>query len=260
MTVEETLNELVGRLGWDSDHVISWEHYREWPSGALEMLNRSGWVAPAEPASSIECTGCEENCFMPVVIRPLKHGATQAYVECDRRDDMGRINVPIDRLRQWQVTTNQVARWVRSQLGVKDLPRRVNPSTISIGTVRGQKRSGRLELVADRDQVSLRISGHLLPLTEAVLLNNGEIEIDRAAIIALIDLPSRPASRLKKPSLAPREARKLQTQSKYARWQKEYRRLRRAYPDKSDVWYSRKIAKTEVAEGKSPETIRKNMK
>jgi hypothetical protein len=62
------------------------------------------------------------------------------------------------------------------------------------------------------------------------------------------------------PNNARREARKLDTEAKYASWQKAYRRLLKNRPNMSDVWYSQQIAKMDIAKGSSPETIRKNMK
>ena len=62
------------------------------------------------------------------------------------------------------------------------------------------------------------------------------------------------------PNNARREARKLDTEAKYANWRKAYRRLVKSHPNMSDVWYSQKIAKMDIATGSSPETIRKNMK
>jgi hypothetical protein len=62
------------------------------------------------------------------------------------------------------------------------------------------------------------------------------------------------------PANARREARKLDTQARYKSWQKEYRLLKQSHPNMSDVWYSLKIAKMEIAKGSSAETIRKHMK
>jgi hypothetical protein len=55
------------------------------------------------------------------------------------------------------------------------------------------------------------------------------------------------------------EVRKLATQERYKRWQKEYRELRKRRPEMSDVWYSRQIARLPIGEGQSADTIRKHM-
>jgi hypothetical protein len=50
------------------------------------------------------------------------------------------------------------------------------------------------------------------------------------------------------PTNARREARKRDTQAKYARWKRAYRRLIKRRPDASDVWCSEQIARMDIAE------------
>jgi len=57
-----------------------------------------------------------------------------------------------------------------------------------------------------------------------------------------------------------RDARKLVTQATYKLWQKAYRATKKTHPNKSDIWYSRHIAKLKIAKGRDAETIRKHMK
>jgi hypothetical protein len=57
-----------------------------------------------------------------------------------------------------------------------------------------------------------------------------------------------------------REARKKKTLAMHRAWGTEYRKLTKRRPGKSDVWYSEQIASTKVGNGRSAETIRKNMK
>jgi len=61
-------------------------------------------------------------------------------------------------------------------------------------------------------------------------------------------------------SIVRREARKLDTQAMYKRWQKAYREAVKLRPNKSDTWYSIHIAKMDIAKGRDAETIRKHMK
>lgn len=62
------------------------------------------------------------------------------------------------------------------------------------------------------------------------------------------------------PSNVRREARKLDTKKLHAAWKREYLKLRRKRPGNSDNWYALEISKLPVADGRSSETIRKNMK
>jgi len=57
-----------------------------------------------------------------------------------------------------------------------------------------------------------------------------------------------------------RDARKLDTQAMYKRWQKAYRELSKKRPNMSDIWYSQQIAKLDIANRRNAETIRKHMR
>jgi hypothetical protein len=73
-------------------------------------------------------------------------------------------------------------------------------------------------------------------------------------------LKTEPINTVLKPSASRQQSRKLATQRRYRKWQTEYRRLVKRRPNMSDVWYSQQIAKMDIADGSSPETIRKHMR
>lgn len=54
--------------------------------------------------------------------------------------------------------------------------------------------------------------------------------------------------------------RKRETQDLHKKWQSEYRRLKKSKPNMSDTWYAQKIEEGPHAQGRSADTIRKNMK
>lgn len=260
MTLKDVLQELIQCL--DSEGVLAWEQVRAWPKGAIEVFQKAGWIIPTTLAESVECPGCEENCSKPADVFPAQNGQPmRAFVGCDERDDIGKVKIPLARLQQWQLTFGQLARWVTSALDLRGKLERDGASgTYKLGTLHGKERMGVLELDTG-DPVCLKISGHSLPLSEAVFVENGEPIIDRPAILAMVDLrPVSESSNRYQPSTARREARKLDTQAMYENWQKEYRKLKRKNPKKSDQWCSLQIAKLEVARGRDAETIRRHMK
>lgn len=53
---------------------------------------------------------------------------------------------------------------------------------------------------------------------------------------------------------------KAKTQAKYDVWQKQAKKLRKKHPSKPKTWIAAQIAKLPIAEGKSADTIRKNIK
>ncbi|MGR5069894.1 hypothetical protein [Vibrio alfacsensis] len=53
--------------------------------------------------------------------------------------------------------------------------------------------------------------------------------------------------------------RKNKTQARYSAWQKKARELKKKHPNKSKTWIAEQIAKLPIAEGRSVDTIRKNI-
>lgn len=262
MTLADVLQGILQRLGPEGDTVLASEQVRRWPKGATEALQEAGWVVPIAAATMVECSGCEENCFKPVHVLPARHGQpVRAYVACDEPPAMGRVKIPLSRLRQWQVTDAQLARWLTGALELKGNPERDQASGVfTLGNLQGKKRMGVLQFDSVAP-VSLKVSGHAIPLSEVVNFEGNRPIIDRTGILGMVDLPPVSEAAGRRPtSTARREARKLDTQAMHERWQKAYRVLKRKHRDKSDVWCSLQIAKTDNPQGRSAETIRKHMK
>lgn len=190
MTLEDVLQELIERLGSGRDTVLAWEQVREWPGGAIAVFQKAGWIKPTVAASTVECPGCEENCFMPVHVLPGRgEQPARAYVACDRRDDMGRVKIAMSQLQQWQITEGQIAQWASRALGLNGKPERGKAGGVfRLGSLQGKLRVGSLEF-ATAESVCLKTSGHSRLLSEIVKFEGGEPRIDRAAILELVDLP-----------------------------------------------------------------------
>lgn len=262
MTLAEVLQELIQRLGPEGDTVLTGEQVRQWPTGAIELFQEAGWIAPTDRATTVECSGCEENCFKPVHVLPARNGQpARAYVACDEPAALGRVKIHLSRLRQWQITDAQIAQWLSGALGLKGKTERDQARGVyTLGTLQGKKRLGALsfDTVAP---VSLKVSGHSIPLSDIINFAGEHAQIDRSAILTLVDLPPMSESPNRyQPSTARRDSRKLDTQAMYESWQKEYRALKKRDRNRSDVWCSQQIAKREIANGRDAETIRKHMK
>ena len=107
--------------------------------------------------------------------------------------------------------------------------------------------------------LSLVVGNNMLPLAELIEFHDGKYVLDVAMIRRLVDTGTTADHRYT-PSDVKREAKKLDTQAMYESWKKEYRKLKKAHPDMSDIWLARKIAKMDIAHGRSAETIRKKIK
>jgi hypothetical protein len=258
MTLDDVLQDLINYLGSKGGDSISWEQVREWPEDAVKIFQSAGWINQKNSAKSIVCPGCEENCFMPVHVYPsVKDKPTRIVVACDQRDDMGLIPIPADNLQQWQITENQVVRWIAHSLGLKGKPKKDKKSgSTHIGNVQGKKNIGLLEWIVQKP-VSLKVSGHTLALIEVIYFKSNQLLVDNAAIINMVDMS--PTERYE-PSIVRQEASKLNTQAKHKGLQKAYRKLKKENPGESGEWYSFEISKKDIGKGFQPETIRKIMK
>jgi hypothetical protein len=262
MTPQTALIELLERLGAGAAKtiLINENELACWPDEAVAALKTQKLLIKAKPATSAICPGCELECVMPVHIIPAKENLpARAFISCDKRSDISRVTVSLAKLNQWQCTIDFVCKFIANSLELRQSNQYTDkPNLINIGIVMGNKRSQMLCLEAD-GVLSLIAGGSRLPLTELIEYHAGAYSLDAVMIRQLVDSATTADNRYT-PGNAKREARKLDTQAMYESWQKEYRALKKKHPNMSDVWYSQKIAKMEIAKGKSAETIRKNMK
>ena len=108
MRADELLASLKARFkGNKADEIIiGADELVDWPEGVFATFEQDKLVTQAAPASSIECTGCEDACFMSVNILPPEAGRpARAFIVCTERDDVGRVKVDFARLRQWRMTS-----------------------------------------------------------------------------------------------------------------------------------------------------------
>ena len=260
MTPQDALIELLGRVGAGQGAavLIDENELSQWPSAAVAALKSQRLIAKTRPASSAICPGCERACVMPVLTLPNTTRAPAAFIVCDKRSDINRVPVSVDRLTQWQCSADAVAGFVADELGLRRSDQR--PATgdlLNIGTAAGNKRSQMLCLRAN-GELALVTGSNSLPLADVIGFRDGAYSIDADTIRKLVDAATTADSRYT-PSTAKRESRKLDTQAIYAQWQKEYKTLRKKRQGMSDVWYAKQIEKMPVAKGRSFATIKKNM-
>lgn len=260
MTPEAALIELLGRVGarLGESVTVSTEELNQWPAAAVSALKSQGLLLKARPAKSVICDGCEQDCSMPVQTVTRANGSVTSFVVCDKRSDTNRVPVPAARLALWRCDAQAVCGFVATCLSLQQTT--VQPSEDSllpIGMARGNKST---------QMLCLRVHGHLglvagtnaMPLADVIGYENGSFTLDQAVIRQMVDAATTADPR-HTPSTAKRDARKIDTQARYASWQKAYKALRKKRPNESDVWYSQQIAKTAIAQGRDASTIKKNM-
>jgi hypothetical protein len=257
----DALIELLDRVG--ANHgaavMVNDDELRQWPFEAVKAMRSQRLVAKARPAASAICPGCEHECVMPVHTVPAAARSAVSFIVCDKRSDINRVPVSVGRLIQWQCNAELVCGFIAACLGLRRSDKqRVNANQWEIGIATGNKRSQMLCLEANGELI-LVVGGNKVPLAELIAFCDWQYSLDGAMRRRIVDAATTADNRYT-PSQAKREARKLKTQELHASWQKKYRELKRSKPRKTDSWYAHEIAKMDIAQKRSPETIRKNMK
>jgi hypothetical protein len=190
MTGDDVLHEMLDCLSADDPCLLGWTQFRQWPKGAAQVFESAGWLTTAPPAQTVECMGCEENCFKSVEVVTGPPGtALRAFVNCTLRPDMGRVPVDRSRLQQWQVSRRQVAKSVAMMLGCGEPARARNEAgTFELGVIQGHRRLDILRLTFG-DSATLSAGGHELPLAQVLYVGDGCIQLNRDRVLALVDMP-----------------------------------------------------------------------
>lgn len=261
MTPQDAFIELLERLGaaGDGKVYVNNAESNEWSSAAVAAMKAQNLLARARPAKSVVCPGCERACMMPVHTLTRPNGPTASFVVCDKREDINRVPISSDHLKQWRCDAEAVCDFVATSLEIRRSEQQPdNDSLRIIGMARGNELRQMLCLRVD-SQVSLVAGNKSERLADLIEFDDSKFCIDAEAVRALVDSVTT-ADSTYTPGVDQREARKLETQAMYEDWRKAYRELRKRRANMSDVWYAQQIAKMDIASGRDYSTIRKHMK
>ncbi len=237
MTPLDALLELLERVGASRDAaaLVSEEELSRWPAEAVRELKAKKLLQRASPAVSVVCPGCEQECVMPVHTPSAGAGAAASFVVCDKRDDINRVAVSAERLRQWRCGAEAVGAFVAQSLGLRPGSQRKRCRAVGAWTCDGQE--------AQPDG---------LPASERRIGTGGRAEcgsIGRACALRggrlFRGLRSNPATggcgdhgdTRYTPSIARAKPASWRRKPCMRSWQKEYRALKQRHPGMSDVWY-----------------------
>jgi hypothetical protein len=189
LTDDDALAEFLSRIGSASDGsiFIAEEELRRWPAKALAALKSVGFLIEATPASSVVCPGCEQQCVMLVHVPP--GSGANAFVVCDKRNDINRVAVEIDGLARWRGSGEAVAALLAKLLGLRW---RGGVSAQSrrweVGMFKTRKRSSHLVLTAD-GELKLTLAGHTVALSDVLSLGDEGFMVDKGMLSELADDP-----------------------------------------------------------------------
>jgi hypothetical protein len=189
----ESVLERLARAG-AAKAIFSADEIAAWPAGTLATLVNAGMLQQTQPASVVECTGCEENCIMPVHVFPAEDNwPARAFIACDKRDDVGRVSVDFCRLEQWQTTGELIADVLARLLGLSpSASHAADGKQWTIGVLKGKTHNSPVMLLAG-DSLTLSMAGHAVALSEVLALEENALTLDNDELIRRVDQPTRDA-------------------------------------------------------------------
>lgn len=172
----------------------------QWADGALEVLLSAGVLSVAPPVMSLECHGCEHNCFMPVYVRPSEDGRpARAFISCDKPEDVGRVIVDLRRLQQWRVTAASLADALARLLGVSAPPVADGPgASWNLGCLKGRERLGAVVLSLT-GSASLAVGETTLPLAHVLQFSPTGLYVDLEEVLRMAEAATEGRSDSAKP-------------------------------------------------------------
>ena len=187
-------------------------------------------------------------------------GKQMFFVVCEDRDDTNRVTIAPNTLEQWKCSIGAVCDMVADSLGLRSSDWRADDKGFwKIGIVSGEKRCQMAGVLVGADGLYLQAASSKVPLRDLLVFENGQYTVSAKMVRQMVD-SSTTADERYTPSTVKRENRRLKTAKMYESWKKEYRKLQKKQPGMSQSWYANKIAKMPIADGRDPETIRKNLK
>lgn len=257
----EAITELLQRLSALKDECIyiNEEELDQWPFETIQAMKSQKLISKAPPASSAICSGCERNCTMPVYSVKGVQNEVTTFIVCDKPVRIGRVPVSLAQLNQWQISLNSVIKFIVDCLSLRLLNKKIpEKHLIEIGMVTGKKRTQMLCLnhIAE---ISLQAGSISIPLTEIIEFNDSKYLLNKTIIDQMVDTSSATDGRYT-PSSSRQDLRKQNTQRRNAIWQKEYRKIKKEQPNKSDRQIAKQIADSSLGKGCREGTIRNLMK
>ena len=258
MSPEAVLLDLGSRAGAAPSREVRVEagELARWPREAVAALKSQKLLRKARPARATVCPGCGMQCAMPV---ERGTGPTTPWVVCDKRSDINRVPVSVDRLAQWRTSADTLGRFVADGLSLRWKGREAEGGRVlELGIAAGGK-TGRMLSLRFEGELALAAGTSTLALSKVLRFGEGIYGLEKTRIRQWMGASAAQEGPTKA-SQVRREARKLDTQERHKTLQKAYRTLKREKPGMSDVWYSQQIARSDLGGGLRPGTIRKNMK
>lgn len=239
---------------------LSWAAVSLWHEGVLNTLVDSKLISSKEHATNIQCQGCEKHCIVDVTKR-IYPKAIRYYAVCDdpiMHEQMGRMIIPPEQLKQWQLSVKRLACVISGLLGLSsEITYQSAQASINLGSLKSK--TGRKSVVLNIEPLMLVVNQVEIPVCDILYFENNKLKLDSERFDVALQSKQGKASKTYTPNVDKNEQRKAKTQAMYQDWQDQASKLKSKHPTKSKTWISQQITKMEISQGKNSETIRKNI-
>ncbi|WP_114327321.1 hypothetical protein [Candidatus Colwellia aromaticivorans] len=261
MHIEQVLILLINSLSLKQNKIVlPWAAVKLWQDSVLEILLENGLLTKISKAKNIQCQACENHCNVDVIPHQYP-STTRYYAACDdpfMHEQMGRMTVPPKQLSQWKISIKKLAVLIADLLGLScDISYKADQKSIVLGTLKSK--AGRKSVVLNVEPLSIIINQSVLPVNELLFFEDNKLALDKDKIDHALNLKQSPSAKTYQANTDKKEQRKANTLAMHQSWQDEAIKLKGKRPNMPKTWISQQIAKLPISQGKSAETIRKNI-
>jgi hypothetical protein len=262
MHIDQVLLLLLNSLSLKSHKlVLSCFSVNLWQEQVFTLMLDNKLITPVSKAKSFQCRYCEKNCTLDVIPHSYPN-KTRYYAVCEdpiMHEQVGRMTIPPEQLKQWQISIKQLAVLIAELLGLSsDISYKADQKSITLGALKS-KVLGRKSVVLNVEPLTLVINQSILPINKLLYFENNKLVLDINKITHALNLKQSPPVKAYRANTDKRELQKANTLAMHQDWQEQAIKLKKKQPTMSKTWISKRIAKLPIAQGKSAETIRKTI-
>ena len=262
MHVDQVLLLLLNSLTLKSHKlVLSWFSVNLWQEQAFKLMLNNKLIVPVSKAKNIQCRYCEKNCTLDVIPHSY-HNKTVYYAVCEdpfMHEQIGRMKIPVEQLNQWSFSLKLLARVIADLLGLPyDISYKAEQKSITLGALKS-KAAGRKSVVLNVEPLSLLVNQSELPINKLLYFEDNKLVLDKEKIDHALNLKQSSPVKAYCTNIDKRKLQKSKTIAMHEDWQEQAIKLKKNNPTKSKMWLSQIIAKLPIAQGRSSETIRRNI-
>lgn len=168
------MKQLAERLRTYDSEIITADEVADWPEGKLDELVSEGILNEIQHASGVVCDQCQENCPIEPDRRTIpKIGKAVGVFVCTRNPDIGRIEVDLNRLRQWRIDKDKL-----QQLGLLKKKAKTRKRRISSELSEREQEAFQLVHVQNKTAKQAAIEMRCTPQNVSQLLKKAETKIE----------------------------------------------------------------------------------